>query len=235
MPRSSVATNGPIASTAIRPLRGGACFLDFINTVDRTPEAPGALPAWDDLAPGYANLLAWAEMAGLVEEAQAESLRRTARKDGRGAAAVRRRAVALREALHGLVTAMLDGEEPSSDALETLDAEVRLLQQAQELAVVDGRLVSRTAPGRDRDLDAVLRPVVASAREVLGDHGVTRIRRCAAPECRTLFLDTTKNGSRRFCSASGCGNVTRIRRFRARQAAASESPPIAATTTTTTT
>lgn len=233
MPRSSVAANGPIADPAIRPLRGGACFLDFINTVDRTPAAPEALPAWDDLAPGYANLLAWAEMAGIVEEAQAESLRRTARKDGRTAAAVRRRAVALREALHHLVIAMLAGNEPPSDALETLDAEVRLLQQAQELTIVDGQLASRTAPGRERDLDAVLRPVVASAQEVLGRQGVERIRRCAAPECQTLFLDTTKNGSRRFCSASGCGNVTRIRRFRARQtAAATTAPSIAATTTT---
>ncbi|MGC4108157.1 MAG: CGNR zinc finger domain-containing protein [Thermomicrobiales bacterium] len=221
MPRSSVATNGPIASIVTRPLRGGALFLDFINTVDRTPESPETLPAFDDLAPGYANLLAWAAAAGIVGEQQAENLRRTARKDGRSAAAVRRRAAALREALHQLVVAMMTGATPPADALETLQHEVRLLQGAQEIAIVDGRMVSRIAPERDRDLDSVLWPVVESATTILGDQGTERIRMCAAPECRTLFLDTTKNGSRRFCSASGCGNVTRIRRFRARQAAAS--------------
>ena len=233
MPRSSVATNGPIASSAIRPLRGGALFLDFINTLDRVggTDAPDTLPAFDELAPGYANLLAWAEAAGIVDEPLAESLRRIARKDGRAAAAVRRRAATLREALHAIATAMMAGTPPGAEPLATLDAEVQLLSRAQELAVIEGRLVSRTAPGHERELDAILRPVVRSALEVLGGQGAGRIRMCAAPECRTLFLDTTKNGSRRFCSASGCGNVTRIRRFRARQAASDT--PTATTTVTT--
>ncbi|MGB3328723.1 MAG: CGNR zinc finger domain-containing protein [Thermomicrobiales bacterium] len=221
MPRSSVATNGPIASAAIRPLHGGALFLDFINTVDRTHDDADILPAFDDLAPGYANLLAWAERAGIVDPQQAEALRRIARKDGRAAAAVRRRAITLREALHGLVAAMMANATPPPEVLDVLDSELRHLHAAQHLTVVDGRLESAIIPARARELDAVLRPIVDSARVILGEQGTRRIRMCAAPDCRTLFLDTTKNGSRRYCSVSGCGNVTRIRRFRARQATAS--------------
>jgi predicted RNA-binding Zn ribbon-like protein len=221
MPRSSVATNGPIASTAIRPLRGGVVFLDFINTVDRTVDDPDALPAFDELAPGYANLLAWAEAARLVDPAQAEALRRIARKDGRGAASVRRRASALREALHALVVGLMRGDPVPPEVLDIIDAELRLLHDAQRVVIEAGRLVSRPAPAHERDLDAVFRPVMQSALDILGTEGAARIRMCAAPECRRFFLDRTKNGSRRFCSASGCGNVTRIRRFRARHAAAS--------------
>ncbi|MGC4190000.1 MAG: CGNR zinc finger domain-containing protein [Thermomicrobiales bacterium] len=219
MPRSSVATNGPIATTTIRPLHGGALFLDFINTVDRTTDGPDSLPAFDELAPGYANLLAWAEASGGVDAQQAENLRRIARKDGRSAASVRRRAVALREALYQVIVALTEDTVPPPESLATIGDEIRLLLDAQHLAVIDGKLAFQTAPSRERDLDAVLRPVLQSAQDILSTQGAGRIRRCAAPDCRTLFLDGTKNGSRRFCSATGCGNVTRIRRFRAKQAA----------------
>jgi predicted RNA-binding Zn ribbon-like protein len=37
---------------------------------------------------------------------------------------------------------------------------------------------------------------------------------CESPTCEWLFLDTTKNGSRRFCRSQGCGNRVRVQRFR---------------------
>lgn len=216
MPRSTVATNGPIASVAYRPLRGGAIFLDFINTLDRTPTE--TIPAFDEIAPGYANLLAWSEAAGLLDNGQADALRRIARKDGRAAATVRRRAVELREALYQIVLAVMRGEHPDTVALGTLDTEARQMQAAHQLAWNDGRLQDQLNPAANRMLDTLLWPIVRSAMETLGGTGIARIHQCAAPDCQTIFLDTTKNGSRRFCSTNGCGNVNRVRRFRARHA-----------------
>jgi predicted RNA-binding Zn ribbon-like protein len=203
-------------------MRGGSVFLDFVTTLDRSTTE--AIPRFDELSPGYANLLAWSETAGTVDPTQVDALRRIARKDGRAAAGARRRALDLREALHTIVLAIVSGESPDPRAIGILDLEIRQMQAAHQLAWVDGTLRNMVDPATGRTLDSLLWPIVRTATEVLGSARVTRIRRCAASECQTFFLDTTKNGSRRFCSTNGCGNVNRVRRFRARHAIPAEHP-----------
>lgn len=44
-----------------------------------------------------------------------------------------------------------------------------------------------------------------------------RIRRCEGHGCVLWFLDTTRSGSRRWCSMQSCGNRSKVRRHRARQ------------------
>ena len=51
---------------------------------------------------------------------------------------------------------------------------------------------------------------------VLGERP-ERVRKCANPECVLWFLDTSKNGSRRWCSMEACGNRTKVGRFNQRQ------------------
>lgn len=43
-----------------------------------------------------------------------------------------------------------------------------------------------------------------------------RIRRCAHPDCVLHFFDTSKNGTRRWCSMAGCGNRAKAARHHAR-------------------
>jgi len=215
MPRSPISLNGPIAEEAYRPLRGGDLALDFINTIDRTGDDP--LPSYDYFAPGYANLLAWSTFAGVIGERDATSLRRVARKEGRQAAAVRRRAVALREAIWSIARGLRHNEIIPGEALATLAAEVEIAQQAQRLVLVDGHL-ARVFDERP-DLDAVLWPVALAAIALFESPRVDHVGECAAEGCGWFFLDTSKNHSRRFCSATGCGNTERVRRFRQRNAA----------------
>lgn len=61
--------------------------------------------------------------------------------------------------------------------------------------------------------------------ELLGS-AADRLRRCAAPECRMLYLDTSRAGSRRWCSMQRCGNRAKVRAHRER-AAASQRPAVA--------
>jgi len=42
-----------------------------------------------------------------------------------------------------------------------------------------------------------------------------RLRFCGNPHCRLIFLDVSRNGSRRWCDTAGCGNRDRVRRYRA--------------------
>ena len=71
----------------------------------------------------------------------------------------------------------------------------------------------RTAPSIER---LVLWPVVWSAVRLLSSPELASVRKCAAPGCGWLFVDGTKNGSRRWCSMSVCGNRDKVRRYRRR-------------------
>jgi predicted RNA-binding Zn ribbon-like protein len=58
--------------------------------------------------------------------------------------------------------------------------------------------------------------LMALAQEIC-DHGTTRFGTCAASDCEHLFYDTTRNGSRRFCSDPRCASRTHTADHRARR------------------
>jgi len=59
--------------------------------------------------------------------------------------------------------------------------------------------------------------IVVSLLEVVGREG-SRVRRCGNPHCSFLFRDTSRNGSRRWCDPAICGNLVKVRAFRAGRA-----------------
>ena len=66
-------------------------------------------------------------------------------------------------------------------------------------------------------LDRLLWPVIRSAAEVLTSADVAAVRACAAPACGRLFLDGSRNGTRRWCDMAVCGNRAKVRRHYARR------------------
>lgn len=198
----------------LRPLIAGVECLDFVNTVDRHDATPG----FDYFAPGYANLLAWFVHAEFVDDDTARSLLRLARKQPRDASSVRKRAQALRHAIHEIVVDLISGNTPSERDLTTLTVETQRASACGRFVADGNRLTWQWT--EDKELDQLLWPIARSAVDTLGSDRIARIRECAADDCQWLFLDTSKNGSRRFCNSSSCGNATRVRRFRARRAKA---------------
>lgn len=181
----------------------GHLALDFANAVsDRQTDAP------IDRLPTYACLLSFARQCQLASAAQLRRLERRAAGDPEAARAVRDEAAALRDALYRLFAASAAGR-----AVDPAD-----------LAVLDSMRV-RTRLGRDLEwewsdgpdaLDAVLGPIVRSAVDLLRSPERARIRVCAADDCVWLFLDTSKNHSRRWCDMKQCGNRAKARRFQRR-------------------
>ncbi|MFE9391407.1 CGNR zinc finger domain-containing protein [Streptomyces sp. NPDC006784] len=43
-----------------------------------------------------------------------------------------------------------------------------------------------------------------------------RLRRCSAPDCRRVFVDLSRNRSRRYCDSRTCGNRLHVAAYRAR-------------------
>ncbi len=197
------------ASTQPAPrLVGGVLALDFVNTVD-----PRHAPDRRELLPDYSALVHWAVHAGALDARRAAAL-----SDGggpRAGARVHRRALALREALYGVLTAGAAGDAPPPADLAVVGAELRRALGGVEL--VGGRDGFAWRWAAD-DPEALLGPILASADELLRSPRLGRVRECPGPDgCGWLFLDTSKNGTRRWCSMEVCGNRAKTLRHRARR------------------
>lgn len=55
---------------------------------------------------------------------------------------------------------------------------------------------------------------------VMRDDGLERLKTCASPTCRDVFVDTSRNRSRRYCDPDTCGNRANVAAYRARRRAA---------------
>lgn len=120
------------------------------------------------------------------------------------------RALALREAAYCVISALSDGRNVPPRPMKTLNAEIA--QALAGLELDDGMDWRQKTSG----FDAALGQIALSTAGVLASPTRERLRICADDECRWVFLDRSKNRSRRWCSMSDCGNLAKARRFRAK-------------------
>lgn len=189
-------------------LSGGALCLDFANTWgDREREDQEHLH-------GYGDLLAFAQQAGVIDSDQRRTLERRAGLEPEGAEAVYSSARELRDAIYRLLSAVADSARPAEEDLERLN---RALPDA-----LAGLRIERVAGDGDsfvwsradgiESLEAPLWPIVRSAAELLTSDRLGRVRECDGASCTWLFLDQSRNRSRRWCSMETCGNRAKVRR-----------------------
>ena len=70
--------------------------------------------------------------------------------------------------------------------------------------------------------DQILAEASAEALEEIRDHGMRRLNTCSSSTCEDLFVDQSRNRSRRYCTPDVCGNREAQRAYRARQAGRTE-------------
>lgn len=177
-------------------LVGNALCLNFVNTVNRRPD-----PSRDWLSSGE-RLLGWASDVGLKPDEsspdEAEALLPALR--------------ALREDIHGVFAAIAAGEPPSPDRLAAVAHTYAAALPYATWQLQGARMVAVWPPPR-RAADLAWH-VSASAMDLLWQGPLDRVGRC--PGCGWLFLDTSRNGQRRWCSMATCGSRTKAARYFAR-------------------
>ena len=67
--------------------------------------------------------------------------------------------------------------------------------------------------GDKNSLDWMINPIIRSAADLLVSDELKRVKKCADPQCGWLFLDVSRNKSRRWCNMKDCGNRAKARRF----------------------
>ena len=191
-------------------LVGGNLALDFANTVEGTPE--GEIER--EHLFGYEDLAFWGYRVGLLDEEEAERLLRRGRERVVEADGVFSRAFGFRGHLYGLFRAVAEGDEPPAEGVEALrHSECEAISNAV-LAQSGGGFEWRWEQGDD--LAGVLWPVAHSATELLTSGSLGRVKGCAG--CNWLFVDESKNRSRRWCAMEKCGTHAKMRRYVARRA-----------------
>lgn len=188
-------------------LDGGALCLNLVNTL--SPSSGDHLTSCDDL-------IEFAHQSALLTRSQAERLHADAARYPKAGADVLKRAKRLRTALFGVFTAVAAGEAAPSGDLDLLNREIGAsLRHARLRQDPDGTF-SWTWSGEG--LDSLVWPIVQSATDVLTSEALRPlVRECGAGDCHWLFLDTTKNRSRQWCSMQSCGNREKARRHYQRQ------------------
>jgi predicted RNA-binding Zn ribbon-like protein len=207
-----VDTSGRTAENV--PLEGGHLALDFANSVGGLRDGP---PSPDDeYLESYADFATWCARLGVISERAAGSLRAAARRDERGAERALARVIELRDELvYPIFRALADGKEPAPRLLN------RLRDEERE-ALARARLVRAEEHGsrpaslhwtwpRPRELTDPLHPILHAAVELLTDGPLNRLKTCG--NCRWLFLDQSRNRSRRWCSMEECGIQLKHARF----------------------
>jgi predicted RNA-binding Zn ribbon-like protein len=206
-------------------LEGGRSSLDFANTADwHASDHPV------EFLTSYSDLVAWSQHVGILTDHQAQRLLKKAARRPGDATAVLKRAVVLREAIYRIFSAISHGRPPQAADLATFNDElsralaqsriVSTLRQAQDTAA--GGFAWDWAGAEDA-LDGMLWPVVHDAAGLLTSEELDRVGQCADDRCGWLFLDTSRNRSRRWCSMEDCGNRAKARRYYERKRATSSS------------
>jgi len=206
-----------VRTAANLELVGGRLCLDFANTVSTHGQAGREYLA------SYQDLLAWSQHAGILDEPQAQDLLRRAERHPQRAAAALQGAIALREAIYRVFAALAHGWGPQAPDLASLNAFLRTAHNKLEIAAMGGGFGWAWVPD-EGDLAPMAWPIVHSAADLLTSDALDRVSQCAGQNCDWLFLDTSKNHSRRWCTMAVCGSRAKMRRYYRRKTTKSTAP-----------
>lgn len=207
----------PHASPAQRRSTSGGAFvfigerlwLDYVNTDDVRRGVRV------DVLRDFEWLVRWLDAAGVLDAERAAGIRRRAQQQPAGAAAALVDARRIRSALRALAERGQHSEQIRADALQEIN---RVLGRSAGTRRVEGRedgsFARAFVPVGDAFAGLMI-PVVESAADALVQGELLRVRRCADPRCPRVFFDSTRNGRRRWCDMSACGNRAKAARFRA--------------------
>jgi predicted RNA-binding Zn ribbon-like protein len=199
-------------------LVGGAAAFDFTNT----SSGRGGPRCLEHLQTG-GDVLLWARHARVLTPEQGDHLDRLA-ADPAFARQLLDRALGLRETIHRIGVAAANPDQTGRHQWPMAD--LAALAAAHAHALARARLIPGE-PGlawhwdvEAAPLAALCGPILLSAIGLLTSPDLRRIRQCQGEHCGWLFLDTTKNRSRRWCEMEVCGNRAKQRRHQdARRAA----------------
>ena len=188
-------------------LIAGHPALDLVNTLDWRFRESGA----EESLKSYDDLLEFTTRSKLLSTRQTRRIR--------GSPQSLERCKELREALADIFYARLDERTPPAASRGTLERYFKAARVAQKLNWEQSPHLEWEWPPDSSDPELPVWALALSASDLMTSEAVNRVRACDNPECRWLFLDISKNQTRRWCDMKLCGNRMKARRFKAQRKA----------------
>jgi len=185
---------------------GGALCLDFANTIHDLHAADN-----EDELREPSDLLQWAKEAGILSLAEHDRLSAHYTRSARAASAALGAGIATRDLMLAIFGDVAGDRRLSPERLAELNAALARIPALLSVETRVGRLEMQWQSAAD-GLDRALFSILTDAARLLGSRRVGRIRRCASEHCTWLFVDGSRNRSRRWCDMSTCGNRMKARR-----------------------
>jgi predicted RNA-binding Zn ribbon-like protein len=182
-------------------------ILDLLNTKPILADRP------TELLPGVRALERWLIASGMVTSAKTKSLVRGWRHSTE-ATAFLEQLIAFRERLREAVVRIEDGSSPTDAFLAEVNSLLLQHPRHTSLHKRDAKVIRETLfePRKPTDLWV---PIIDATADLLVETESSRIRKCES--CVIHFFDTSKKGSRRWCSMNICGNKFKVAAYQRRK------------------
>jgi predicted RNA-binding Zn ribbon-like protein len=180
--------------------------LDFHNTL-AWPIPQGVNERLVDAS----DLIRWCRSAGILTAGEASGLERRAATHPAESRRVVAEARRLRRILHDALFLVAHGKRLRERDLESLNGEVR--RALASLRLDESRGSVRWSNDSRAGLSMMVHRLAWSAAQLLTSADLERLRSCANDRCGWLFLDESRNRSRRWCSMEECGSRAKARRY----------------------
>jgi predicted RNA-binding Zn ribbon-like protein len=182
-------------------------ILDFLNTKPILAQGP------TELLTDFVAFEHWLIASGIVHSAKTKKILRRWHHLPE-AAIFLRQLIAFRERLRSAVLRLEADSTPSDEFIQEINTGILQHPSSTVLRKRGGQVVREPLfdPHRLEDLWA---PFFEGAADLLSESENKRVRKCES--CVVHFFDTSKKGSRRWCSMNICGNKLKVAAYQRRK------------------
>ncbi len=188
-------------------LVGGHIALDFVNTVGNHLAAQP-----DEWLHTYVELATWAAYATVIRQDHSKQLVELADTKPEDAKVAFDRAIEAREVIFRLFLRAVREQAPDKPDLEAFNAALAEAPARAFIAYEYGHYEWRFS-GEDVSLDDPLWRILWAVADLLTSDRLPQVKVCEGDDCGWMFLDTSRNQARRWCSMADCGNRAKANRY----------------------
>ena len=191
----------------LKDLLGENLCLDFVNTVSWRGRDSS-----QDFFNSYRDLLNWSQYVNIITDKDVHNLSKKAERHPLEAKKALEKAIELREVIYAIFLSDIEGISPKKADLSFFNANLSRAMCHSQIFPSGKGFFWKTDSDKET-LDCMLNPIVRSAADLLVSSELRKVKVCGDHECRWLFLDSSRNQSRRWCDMKDCGNRAKARRF----------------------
>ena len=190
-------------------LEEGKLCLDFVNTVEWRNSDTKKKESLID----FSALVLWSKMVGILEDSIAQVLIKKSLQESYKADQVYKRAIELRELLFRIFSSIIKTGQASKNDLDIFNKYLAESMGKSCCLIPSGNRFTWSFCSGTDSMDLFLDPIIKSTADLLVSPELRRVKECADETCGWLFIDKSRNKSRRWCSMNDCGNRAKAHRF----------------------